>query len=540
MTWDIEGHTNEEAWTADLLDTILSSMPLPLPPREQRFGASMVEWWEGKPGDAIIMAHGGTVDDRRYAETLVGIQLSSHGFKRAQFTFEYPYPDGDTTVLGPEVFAADDESVISWRGENYYRSANTGDMTKTAGWPEIMAKAKRLIQSNQVTMLRNGWNSIVAHVIGDHGEYNCEIGRDDPNSQAITQWQCECPWDQYAWQRTRKWKKYEGRPCAHVLAAYWKSRGTPLDDYDPDTHGPAPRGQKIHPQEPQPSGAGPMGPSAISPLKGDVPTPPETPGPPHTPGPPQSPHAPSPFALGPSGPPGAQAPLTPPQPAGILPPSPQEQLQMMQPPAPGQTPGGMPSPPGSMSIPGAKPPSPFNPIQYPGGTYSNAQEGETNELPDALFADPTGQRLPYLDQLKNKYVQGRITIEEYEQELEQIYQELARRGYSVADMPQPRLAAEFNPPEIVRLKADVWGQAEGKSEAHGAGQYMQVPALKADGTPQTAEVLGQDETTGWVEIIIPLDEAGAMEPFLVRCFVEPNEIEHSRMRPPGPFIRRKR
>lgn len=34
---------------------------------------------------------------------------------------EYPYEDGDTTVLGPQVFVSGDERVINWRGENYYR-----------------------------------------------------------------------------------------------------------------------------------------------------------------------------------------------------------------------------------------------------------------------------------------------------------------------------------------------------------------------------------------------------------------------------------
>jgi hypothetical protein len=34
----------------------------------------------------------------------------------------YPHQDGDFTVLGPEVFASADGSVICWRGENYYRA----------------------------------------------------------------------------------------------------------------------------------------------------------------------------------------------------------------------------------------------------------------------------------------------------------------------------------------------------------------------------------------------------------------------------------
>src|SRR5215472_11170000 len=33
---------------------------------------------------------------------------------------EYPYPEGNAVVLGPEVFAAGDGRVICWKGRNYY------------------------------------------------------------------------------------------------------------------------------------------------------------------------------------------------------------------------------------------------------------------------------------------------------------------------------------------------------------------------------------------------------------------------------------
>jgi len=36
-------------------------------------------------------------------------------------TTEYPYQDGDITVLGPEVFASQDGAVISWKGVSYVR-----------------------------------------------------------------------------------------------------------------------------------------------------------------------------------------------------------------------------------------------------------------------------------------------------------------------------------------------------------------------------------------------------------------------------------
>jgi hypothetical protein len=32
---------------------------------------------------------------------------------------EFPYQDGDITVLGPETFASDDGAVLSWRGVSY-------------------------------------------------------------------------------------------------------------------------------------------------------------------------------------------------------------------------------------------------------------------------------------------------------------------------------------------------------------------------------------------------------------------------------------
>lgn len=392
--WTIESDTES------LVRELLTSSHSIVPPSVQKIGSSEVEWWEGRPGEAVVMATGGSSDDRTIAEQIVAAQLEGIGYKRAQFTFD--------------------------------------SMEKTAGWPDIMAKAKRLIEGGAVTILRNGINNIVGHVEGDHGDYQAEIGRDDPTSRTITTWSCECPWDQYAWQRTRQWKKYEGRPCAHVMALYWKALATPLDDGDPN-----------QPTDPGQTG-GPPPPPAASPV-------PDTAQRSFGPDEAEGTSAPSPI----------EAPMAPPGDQGILPPSPADQLQMQQPPIPGQTPAGMPANPAVVSVPGAKMPSPFNPIQYPGGTYSKIS------------------------------------------------------------------AEEFVAPEIVRLKRDAYGMAEGKSEEHGAGQYQDVPA------GSSGEVLGQDETTGWVEVIFPL-EGGVLTPYHVRCFVDANDLSHTQQQPPGPFVKRRR
>jgi hypothetical protein len=98
--------------------------------------------------------------------------------------------------------------------------------SKVAAWKDLMEKAKRLKDQGRVHILNNQSDHVIGRVEGDHGTYTTQIWRQDPNSRAITMWDCECPWDQYAWQRTRQWKKYEGRPCSHTLALFWTAQQT--------------------------------------------------------------------------------------------------------------------------------------------------------------------------------------------------------------------------------------------------------------------------------------------------------------------------
>jgi hypothetical protein len=99
-----------------------------------------------------------------------------------------------------------------------------GAFSKVAAWKDLMEKAKRIKDQGRVHILNNQTDHVVGRVEGDHGTYTTQIWRQDPDSSAITMWDCECPWDQYAWQRTRQWKKYEGRPCSHVLALFWTAQ----------------------------------------------------------------------------------------------------------------------------------------------------------------------------------------------------------------------------------------------------------------------------------------------------------------------------
>lgn len=510
------------------VEKALSVRPPALPEKQRRIGSSEVRWFESEPGVAVILSEGGTVDDRFLAYVVTRDELAACGIRNATFSFDSALGGGgesgeDNVSWTPDQYGKGiltQDGVLHMWGTGYdndgdpihaaYARQNgiedphtrfwihpQGDIhgytqpqygvgtnhteeelmhyvrqhipaaqymgvgypfdsaienaspsmwedepdsrfiAKTANWNDIMAKAKRLLQSGNVTLLRNGYNIIVAHVIGDHGEYTCEISRDDPNSRAITQWTCECPWDQFAFQRTRQWKKYEGRPCAHVLAAYWLSQGTPLDEDSPPgqeqrggpgggapTGGPLMTPEPFQPRLPVPGQPGPDG-GAMPPL------PPATQDQFGAPPPSASPY-----------PPEAQQPMqmfAPPMDNNIIPPYPMDPATYQQP----------------VSVPGGRPgPYPANPLQQPGTLSKIIVAGKGDEFPAGVTA---------------------------------------------------------------RMEEATYGQSEGREGATDAGQWVEIPKNAM------VEVVYQDPSTGWVEVLYPL-RGGAMTSYHARCFVEPDKL----------------
>lgn len=418
MRWGtVTAAQTEGEWFEDYVRLALVTPAPALPPKRQHIGATQADWFTCEPGIAFIRTTGGSTDDRSLAERIVRTQLAGHGIRQAQFDID---PDED--------------------------------FRKTATWDDIMAKAKRLIQAGNVQVLRNGYENVVGQVQGDHGNYQTEIMRQDPNSRVITQWSCECPWDQYAFQRTRQWKKYEARPCAHVLATFWVSQGTPLDE-------------DVHPaNQTSPMGQGQM--NLFAPPGGGPSAP-----------------APAPFAAPGGAPQGQQLPLpgmfpgtaTGTPPVGgpdVIPPFPMEQMGPQVNPA---------------SVPGLKQPSPTNPVQYPGGTFSAVQGGWELDTITAVAAQPAG------------FING----------------------------------------NMVSTNHDDWGTWQGRSEEDGAGAPAKIPA------GSSGEVLGQDPTTGMVNVLFMnpatgVNEHGRMEPWGATAWFFPSELA---LRPdikrPGPAIKRK-
>jgi hypothetical protein len=110
-----------------------------------------------------------------------------------------------------------------------------------SGWEDVMNKAKRLIADGQVYPEEKRLHDledpggpvyIEGTVVGDHSTYKSQIWttNSDPRSLAVRSWACQCTWNRYVWNRTRQWRKYEGRICSHVLALYWQAGSIKLDE----------------------------------------------------------------------------------------------------------------------------------------------------------------------------------------------------------------------------------------------------------------------------------------------------------------------
>ncbi len=168
MSWDhVTATTNDDAWFDDYVRVALASEPAKLPDRVQKLGPVQAGWFPTLPGTAHIFASGGTSLDRAYVYRLIAAQLDGHGIKPMQYSLDWD--------LG-------DEQLI--------RESSLGE--KNASWTDIMAKATRLIKSGKVKITGNAREIVTGVVEGDHGTYNTEIQRQDPESQSISLWSCEC------------------------------------------------------------------------------------------------------------------------------------------------------------------------------------------------------------------------------------------------------------------------------------------------------------------------------------------------------------
>ncbi len=452
MAWTTLDMREDGDWFDEYVKSVVSHAQKPLPARSRRSGNLRISWYPVNDTQAVVEVEGeGTAEQKHLEAWAVREEVKAAG---------YEVPDHKLAL----------RSISSW--------------------DDLISKAVRLLRSGNVTIGSNGWNYVEGTVVGDHGEYHTSIERNDPQSRAITMWTCECPWDQYAWGRTRQFKNMEGRPCSHVMALYFQSLATPVSDYDPQAHGPLPPGQKAAPA--------PGGPSPMDKLIPQVTLPQNTiedpdagvkQQDPATMG--MTPQVPIPVGPGVPGTPGmGQVPMPPSnvapfvQPPGYNP----QQMQMFAPPATGQ----------SQILP------PFPMAQAFGDVGGTAQ-------PTLPVSMPGGRPGPFPgNPLQQAFTFSKVT---------------------------PVTAAEvtFQNSDMVRLNVAEMGVMQGPTPgANGDGQYRDIPVNSI------GEVLGQDATTGWVDVIFPLHDSGPLEPFHVRAWIEPEKLSAMpNIKKPGPFVQRK-
>jgi hypothetical protein len=151
---------------------------------------------------------------------------------------------------------------------------------------------------------------------------------------------------------------------------------------------------------------------------------------------------------------------------------------------------GEPQPP-QVSIPGAKPQSPLNPMQWPGGTLSSVQDGW----------DWTHESL-----------HGRLSD-----------------------------VQDFQNSAMVQIIGTDMGIMEGPDVSNPQhGQYMDIRS----NTKGIGEVMGMDNLPGLgevVEVIFPLDKTGPLQPYHIRAWLRPDQLRpRPDIRRPGPMIQRRR
>jgi len=92
---------------------------------------------------------------------------------------------------------------------------------KTAAWSDVRAKAQAIRAAGGVRIIDVSGMQITAEVKSTTGNVYQPSLLLGPNKK-VDYWLCTCAWQAYAWERTGKWRKYEGRQCAHALALLYE------------------------------------------------------------------------------------------------------------------------------------------------------------------------------------------------------------------------------------------------------------------------------------------------------------------------------
>lgn len=185
--------------------------------KRSRLGKVDISWKEIDPGFVLIQTNGGSLYERHIAYYLSKANLISDGY-----------------LVVEDLLPLDE----------FHK--------RIASWADVQRKGIRLYQEGNVNLLRNGYHEVFGLVKGDDPSTEVEVKdhhrvyppppkpqqtyetwftREDPNSRALTQSGCSCKWSQFRFDRNfGKGRQGIDKICSHILALYYQSQATPLDE----------------------------------------------------------------------------------------------------------------------------------------------------------------------------------------------------------------------------------------------------------------------------------------------------------------------
>jgi 2'-5' RNA ligase len=101
-----------------------------------------------------------------------------------------------------------------------------------ATWADVRAKANELKTTGCVRIISSPTATnpyTMAEVKSGDRVYQTTILR-TLGGRSVAGWECTCAWAHYAWGRSGRWQRFEGRMCSHALATYMTPKKTP--EYD--------------------------------------------------------------------------------------------------------------------------------------------------------------------------------------------------------------------------------------------------------------------------------------------------------------------
>lgn len=90
-----------------------------------------------------------------------------------------------------------------------------------AAWKDVRDKARDIRRSGGVKVIAVTDRTITAEVQGHTAVYQTTLLRE---GKTIAMWECSCPWAAYSWDRSGRWKRFEGRMCSHALALVYETQ----------------------------------------------------------------------------------------------------------------------------------------------------------------------------------------------------------------------------------------------------------------------------------------------------------------------------